>query len=58
MFFSLDRPVTKNQILNTKHLPTFFCSHFNLKREYLGLPGPSLFELKRQQKISEDIFGV
>ena len=24
MFFSLDRPVTKNQILNTKYLPTFF----------------------------------
>ena len=33
MFFSLDQPMTKNQILNTKCQASFFCCNYNLKGE-------------------------
>ena len=47
MFFSLDRPETKDQILNTKYQPTFFVDVSILKEKRTN----SLFELKQQQKI-------
>ena len=53
LFFSLDRPVTNNQILNSKYQPMFFCCRFNSKKDSLV---SSLFEMKQQQKIVVDIW--
>ena len=49
LFFSLDQPVTKNQILNTNFLPKFLVFISMQKKKKKGL-AYSLFELKQQQK--------
>ena len=54
LFFSLDQPVTKNQILNTNLLPKFLVYISIQKKKKKGL-AYSLFELKQQQKKMADI---
>ena len=46
VFFSLDRPVTNNLILNTKCQPKFLLSFYLEKRR-----GKALFEMKQKQKF-------